>query len=189
MENTIRYLCAVVVASLLSAPAAAVAQRAAGSADALGLDPAVAARLSQEQIFQLLQEREHTQRSAIHEDPPLVAIVVPLAFFLTLFGGVAATLHHRFRKDRERHETIRRMVEKGVEVPLGLLTAPAPPASDLRRGLLLVAGGLGLLLFLRLFHGVPPRLWTVGLIPLLLGAGYLVVWRIDARGRERGAAA
>ncbi len=179
------------LAALVAAAAPAAAQPAR-QGEALDLDPAVAARLSQEQLFELLQERERTrtQRAAIGKDPPLVAIVVPVAFFLSLLLGLATTLQLRFRKDRERHETIRRMVEKGMEVPAALLTPPALPVSDLRRGILLVSAGIGLAIFLRLLHGVPPRLWTVGLVPLLLGLGYLVAWRLEARSRDtRDAAA
>jgi hypothetical protein len=73
------------------------------------------------------------------------------------------------------------MVDNGVEVPAGLFAAPQRTRDvDLRRGILLIAVGIGLALFV----GIVSRradVATSGALPLLVGIGYLVVWRMGRR--------
>ena len=64
----------------------------------------------------------------------LVAIVVPIAFFATIVGFVWLALLYRGRSEQERQQTLRLMVEKGVEIPAELLVRPRSPIADLRRG-------------------------------------------------------
>jgi Domain of unknown function (DUF6249) len=114
---------------------------------------------------------------------PIVAIV-----FLTLFGApvliVAVIMYFGFSKNRMMHRTIRMMVEKGQPVPPALL-APPPPAlrqrSDMRRGVVLVMVGLGLMLFLGAVNDWEGGAWAFGIIPFLIGAGYLLVWKLEGR--------
>ncbi|HEV2046295.1 MAG TPA: DUF6249 domain-containing protein [Chthoniobacterales bacterium] len=112
---------------------------------------------------------------------PIVAIV-----FMSIFGApvliVAVILYFGFSKNRMMHRTIRMMVEKGQPVPAALL-APPPPAqrqrSDMRRGVVLVMVGLGLMLFFAAVNGWEGGAWSIGLIPFLIGAGYLIVWKLE----------
>jgi Domain of unknown function (DUF6249) len=114
---------------------------------------------------------------------PIVAIV-----FVTLFGApvliVAVIMYFGFSKNRMMHRTIRMMVEKGQPVPPELL-APLPSAppqrSDMRRGVILVMVGLGLMLFLGAANDWEGGAWAVGLIPLLIGVGYLLVWKLERK--------
>lgn len=116
-------------------------------------------------------------------DSPTVAVIVPIAFFLTVVGIVLISLLMGFRKERLRHETLRLMVERGAEIPVALLTGPAKRrSSDLRKGAIWVAVGLGISAALAvLAHDEPGHAWAIGLVPLLLGAGYLLVWRLEGR--------
>jgi Domain of unknown function (DUF6249) len=114
---------------------------------------------------------------------PIVAIV-----FLTLFGApvliVAVIMYFGFSKNRMMHRTIRLMVEKGQPVPPALLTPPSPAVrqrSDMRRGVVLLMAGLGLMLFLGAVNEWERGAWAVGLIPFLIGAGYLLVWKLEGR--------
>ncbi len=112
---------------------------------------------------------------------PIVAIV-----FMSIFGApvliVAVILYFGFSKNRMMHRTIRMMVEKGQPVPAALL-APPPPAqrqrSDMRRGVVLAMVGLGLMLFFAAVNGWEGGAWSIGLIPFLVGAGYLIVWKLE----------
>lgn len=97
---------------------------------------------------------------------------------------VAATLFFRFKKEHQRHETIRLIVEKGAEIPPQLLVSDRRRSSDLRRGVLLLAAGLGVTVFLAIVAHKEPA-WSLGLVPAFLGAGYLLTWWIEAR-RARG---
>ena len=75
------------------------------------------------------------------------------------------------------------MVEKGQPVPAALLNPP--PAlrqrSDLRRGVVLTMIGLGLMVFFGAVNDWEGGAWTLGLIPFLIGAGYLLVWKLDTK--------
>jgi Domain of unknown function (DUF6249) len=113
---------------------------------------------------------------------PIVGIV-----FLTLFGApvlvVAVIMYFGFSKNRMMHRTIRLMVEKGQPVPPALL-APTPSVrqrSDMRRGVVFVMVGLGLMLFLGAVNEWEGGAWAVGIIPFLIGVGYLLVWKLEGR--------
>jgi Domain of unknown function (DUF6249) len=114
---------------------------------------------------------------------PIVAIV-----FLTLFGApvliVAVIMYFGFSKNRMMHRTIRMMVEKGQPVPPALLAPPSPAVrqrSDMRRGVVLVMIGLGLMLFLGAVNEWEGGAWAIGVIPFLVGLGYLLVWKLEGR--------
>ena len=112
---------------------------------------------------------------------PLVAIV-----FLTIFGapvlivmliGVIALIGSRMRQ-----RTIRMMVEKGQPVPTELLAPEVRRVrrrSDVRRGVVWTMVGLGLMIWLAAVNDWEGGAWSFGLIPFLIGLGYLIVWKLE----------
>jgi len=127
-------------------------------------------RLTNEQLYGLLVTRE-ARRTKTESGPPIELLV--------LFSAVSfvAWLYASYRKERQRHETVRLMVEKGVEVPSALLAPPPKRPSDLRRGVILSTAGLGLTLFLALLgqNGA----WGAGVTLFMIGVGHLIVWRLQ----------
>jgi hypothetical protein len=116
-----------------------------------------------------------------------IAIFVPVAFFTCILAAVGLTLYFRTARERQRHETLRKMVDKGMEIPSELLVPPTRPASDLRRGLVLAGGGLGLLVLLVSFpDGDLRAIWGAALIPILMGGAYLLTWRLRLKDRAAG---
>jgi hypothetical protein len=119
--------------------------------------------------------------------PPQVIPIVAISV-LAVFGApvliVAVIMYFGFSKNRMMHRTIRMMVEKGQPVPAALL-APSAPAqrqrSDMRRGVVLVMVGLGLMLFLGAVDDWEGGVWSLGIIPFLIGAGYLLVWKLEGK--------
>jgi len=113
---------------------------------------------------------------------PIVGIV-----FLTLFGApvliVAVIMYFGFSKNRMMHRTVRLMVEKGQPVPEALLNPPPAQRqrSDMRRGVVLVMVGLGIMLFLGAVNDWENGAWALGIIPFLVGAGYLLVWKLEGK--------
>src|SRR6266480_2979 len=113
---------------------------------------------------------------------PIVAIV-----FMTIFGApvliVGLILYFSFSRQRALHRTVRMMVEKGQPVPEALLNPPPAQRqrSDVRRGVVLTMIGIGLTVFLGAASDWEGGAWTLGLIPLLIGAGYLLVWKLDTK--------
>ena len=109
---------------------------------------------------------------------------IVLAFFVCVAVVVGLILFAHYRNAVQRHQTLRAMVEKGMEIPPGLLGPSARPASsrtDQRRGILLVCAGVGIGLFF-LAEGGPQEL-LLGLIPAFIGVGYLIVAKIE-KSRE-----
>ena len=90
---------------------------------------------------------------------------------------VIAALRFRHSTTRHRLDLARRMVEQGMQPPEQLL-APATD-NDLRRGLVLVAAGVGLLLYGLLSPSHSPS--AAGLIPSFIGVGYLLSHRFAGR--------
>ena len=116
------------------------------------------------------------------------AMIIPLVgiVFLSIFGapvlivimiGIFALL-----VSRSRQRTIRMLVEKGQPVPAELL-APATRAvrqrSDVRRGVVWTMVGLGLMIWLGAVNDWEGGAWSLGLIPFLIGLGYLIVWKLE----------
>ena len=111
---------------------------------------------------------------------PIIGIV-----FTTLFGApvmiVAAIMFFSYLKSRSLHRTVRTMVEKGQEVPAALF-APPPVVrarSDMRRGVVLLMVGFGLMIFFGAMNDWEGGAWSLGIIPFLIGLGYLLVWKME----------
>lgn len=123
------------------------------------------------------------------EDKDIPSQVIPIVVvtMLAVFGApvliVAVIMYFGFSKTRALHRTVRLMVEKGQEVPAALLNPPPAQRqrSDMRRGVLLLMVGLGLVIFFGVVADWDSGVWTLGMIPALIGAGYLLVWTLEGR--------
>jgi hypothetical protein len=118
---------------------------------------------------------------------PIVAICMLAVFgapvLIVLLAGIFV-----FSASRQRHRTIRMMVEKGQAVPAELLmpyTRPARKRSDARRGVILMMLGAGVMLWLAAVSDWEGGAWTLGLIPFLIGLGYLIVWKLEGGAKGR----
>lgn len=105
-----------------------------------------------------------------------------------VFLGLAAVVviavgRMRLATEQRRLDVARRLIERGFEPPAGLLTGPA--ARDLRKGVVLVFAGLGLVVAGMMLgdRGVAAG----GLIPAFIGIGYLVSHRLAAPDEPDGA--
>jgi Domain of unknown function (DUF6249) len=122
-----------------------------------------------------------------NDDIPAMVIPIVGIVFLTIFGApvliVGLILYFSFSRQRALHRTVRMMVEKGQPVPEALLNPPPAQRqrSDVRRGVILTMIGVGLMVFLAAANDWEGGSWTLGLIPFLIGAGYLLVWKLDTK--------
>jgi hypothetical protein len=123
-----------------------------------------------------------------HGDIPPQVIPIVVISLLAVFGTpvliVALAGMFIFSASRQRHRTIRMMVEKGQPVPAELLMAPTRAArrhSDMRRGVIWTMIGIGLMVWLGAVNDWEGGVWSFGLIPFLIGLGYLSVWKLDAK--------
>jgi hypothetical protein len=150
----------------------------------------------------------------MNQAPALAAFVfmIVLTVFLTPLLIVALLVWYKIRKARMQNETMLKLAEKGVVPPaeaMAALTQPLPPGaqvppsamplyeqarqvrrrtawSDLRKGVVVGAIGLGLTLFSMLDDGSPN---SVGLVCLFVGLGYCLLWYFEDRPVQRDAGA
>jgi hypothetical protein len=121
------------------------------------------------------------------EDIPQIVVPIVAITLLTVFGApvliVGLIMYFSFSRSRAMHRTVRMMVEKGQPVPEALLNPPPAQRqrSDLRRGVVLSMIGIGLMTFLGAASDWEGGAWTLGLIPFLIGVGYLLVWKLDTK--------
>jgi hypothetical protein len=111
-------------------------------------------------------------------------ILVPLGLFFSGVGTVWLLSHFSYKKNTLIHETIRHAVEKGQELPedtvqkLGELINPR--STDLRRGVLLVAFSLAIMILAMIAgdgdDNAERGLFAISMFPLLLGGAYLGLW-------------
>ncbi|MCY3605292.1 MAG: DUF6249 domain-containing protein [Gammaproteobacteria bacterium] len=122
-----------------------------------------------------------------------MAGIVGFAAVVFIFGPVivipVAWFYFKFKKDREIQNTLRTALEKGHEVPAELLEQISDPKvqpkkdQDLRRGIVLVAVGLGIGAFGYLVgeDDAFGPLAGIGSIPLLIGLGLTLLWVLRSR--------
>jgi hypothetical protein len=123
----------------------------------------------------------HASNDIPGEIIPLVGIV-----FLSIFGAPVLIViligMFALAVSRSRQRTIRMLVEKGQPVPAELL-APAARSvrqrSDVRRGVVWTMVGLGLMVWLAAVNDWEGGAWSLGLIPFLIGLGYLIIWKLE----------
>ena len=179
------------VASVAISPAASVSVAPAASVSASVSRPAdddFDARLEKKlkKHFNFTIDHDKSDKS-YKDDMPWIAVPIVLIVFLAIFGTpvmiVGLIMYFSFSKSRALHRTVRMMVEKGQPVPEALLNPPPVirQRSDLRRGVVLLMIGLGLMVFFGACNDWEGGAWSLGIVPFLIGAGYLLVWRLDVR--------
>ncbi|HTV85265.1 MAG TPA: DUF6249 domain-containing protein [Dyella sp.] len=116
---------------------------------------------------------------------PFFVMAAPVAIVLIVLG-------YRHRQTQARYRMLLELADKGVELPMQLLTEPHVVYSERRRALVLIGGGLGLMLMMLALPGAfdgglsVHSLWGLGLLPLMIGLGYLASWWLNRRGDLRG---
>ncbi len=113
-----------------------------------------------------------SQTNSAHAEGGLVA-VAGFAFTLLI---VLALMAFRRAQEHERYETMRRLIDKGAEIPKELLGVVAKEGSDLRRGVVFISLGIGLVVFVVSGSG-----WGLGAVFICLGIGYLLSGRMEKK--------
>jgi len=119
------------------------------------------------------------------------ALLIP---FLVMSAPVLIALivlRYRSRQTQARYQTLLQLADKGVELPPQLLVEPQVAYSERRRALVLISAGLGLMATLLVLPGHFENgqsigsLWGLGLLPLMIGLGYLASWWLNRREQAR----
>ena len=116
---------------------------------------------------------------------PLIVMLAPVLIVLIL-------LVHRNQQTQARYRTLLQLADKGVPLPPELLVEPHVVYCERRRALVLIATGLGLMATLLALPGQAGTghslgsLWGLGLLPLMIGLGYLASWWLNRRDGTHG---
>jgi hypothetical protein len=113
----------------------------------------------------------------------LVSIGVPALVFGFVLAIVGGAFYVGYRETKERQETLRLAIEKGVAIPAELVEGARGaqnPDRDLRNGIRQIFIGIGvgvLLWFVSPFKNV----WAVGAMIAIFGIGHIVAWSLTRR--------
>lgn len=102
-----------------------------------------------------------------------IGIILGLVMPVTVVGII---LWYKARKNQLMHATALKLAEQGQPIPPGLFANQPSSQSNLRYGVVLFLLGMGICLALYL-SGL--RFWAIGIIPMFMGVGYLIVWKLD----------
>jgi hypothetical protein len=122
----------------------------------------------------------------------LPVLIIPAAIMLPPVLITALVLRYRRARAEMRYRFLLQLAEAGVALPATLPGEAAPQDCDRRRALVLLAGGFGLGLMLVALPIEFPRghpvsqLWGLGILPVVLGLGYLCNWYLSRRGSAHG---
>jgi hypothetical protein len=115
---------------------------------------------------------------------PFVLVLGPTLIVLIFF-------RYRYLQTQARYSTLLQLAEKGVELAPQMLVVPGVEYSERRRALVLISAGIGVMLTFAVLpghfdSGLGVRsLWGLGLLPLMIGLGYLASWWLNRRGGMR----
>lgn len=120
-----------------------------------------------------------------------IILIIPLVLFLGPTLIVLIFLRYRYLHTQARYSTLLQLAEKGVELAPQMLAEPRLEYSERRRALVLIGAGIGLMVMLvalpgHFDNGLGVRsLWGIGLLPLMIGLGYLASWWLNRRDGSR----
>src|SRR5262245_56652265 len=136
----------------------------------------------------IIENGDKDEEADFKEMRNLVAIPIVAIVFLSIFGAPVAIVVmigiFSIIATRMRQRTIRMMVEKGQPVPAELLAPEVRYVrrrSDVRRGVVWTMVGLGMMIFFGAVNDWEGGVWSLGLIPFLIGLGYLLIWKLDKK--------
>nr|WP_315483361.1 DUF6249 domain-containing protein [uncultured Undibacterium sp.] len=119
-----------------------------------------------------------------------IEFIIPLIMCFAPVLAVLVVFFFRHQQTKARYQTLMYLADKGVDLPVPLLTEPRLVFCERRRGITLVSIGLGVMM---MFAVLPlefndghqlAELWGLGLLPLITGLGYLLSWWLNRRDAE-----
>lgn len=148
--------------------------------NALQIPPEVLNRLSSGQLSDLLKGQRQgpeTVASLILREE----ILIPVIFFSSAPLIVLIIAYFAYRNRRDLQETIRLAIQSGQPLPEGVMNAldkrrTPNTQADLRKAVLLLCLGIGGAIILFVSNRGEPAVALLGLVPCVLGLGYLFLW-------------
>jgi hypothetical protein len=98
-----------------------------------------------------------------------------------ILAAVGLILYFWYKRRTALYATLKTLAEKGVPISPDQLLPHKKEKNDLRKGIILLSVGAGIIVSVLLIGNKISGAWPIGLIPLIIGVGYIVVWVIDKK--------
>ena len=115
----------------------------------------------------------------------VVAVFIPMVLFVVIAVVLCMYYYFRYRTKQAVQETVRTAIEQGQQLTPEILErlgqSPQPEDADLRRGVISISIGLGIVAFGALVgeQDVMRPMVAIGSLPFLVGLAYLGLWRFS----------
>lgn len=141
-------------------------------------------KLTPDQVFQLEKERAESKNESSPEDIiiPVIAIGSPFVAAVLL---VFFILWYKEKERKGRYALLEKAIDSGREIPADFFKEPKKePVSTLQSALVLIAAGLGLVIFLSSWRDLK-MFSAAGFIPMFIGIGKLIAWFIESKRAKK----
>jgi hypothetical protein len=132
----------------------------------------------------LAQEKEITENKENMTDESMITIwsILFILFTLSLF---VIPYYFNLRKTKAQQQIILKLIEKDLDIPKELLSKPQKnKRSDLHKGIILIALGVSLCIVMLILR-IHNNFWTIGLIPMFIGIGYIISLRLEHSFKDK----
>jgi predicted PurR-regulated permease PerM len=154
----------------------------------LNLSSEVVKKLDNKDIVEIIKYREKLAQekemakakmnlpNLTSESTATIWSILIILLILSLF---AIPYYFNLKKVKARQQIIAKLIEKDREIPKELLAKPQKTRrSDLHKGIVLIAFGLSLCIVIFILK-IDSNFWTIGLIPMFIGIGYAISFKLD----------
>ena len=154
----------------------------------LNLSSEVVKKLDNKDIVEIIKYREKLAQekemarakmnlpNLTSESTATIWSILIIIFILSLF---AIPYYFNLKKANARQQIITKLIEKDIDIPKELLAKPHKVGrSDLHKGVILITFGLSLCIVIFILR-IHSNFWTIGLIPMFIGIGYIISSKLD----------
>jgi hypothetical protein len=153
----------------------------------LNLSSEVVKKLDNKDIVEIINYREKLAQekelanskmnlpNLTSESTATIWSILIVIFILSLY---AIPYYFNLKKAKARQQIITKLIEKDRDIPKELLAKPQKiRRSDLHKGIILIAFGLSISIVIFVLK-IQSNFWTIGLIPVFIGIGYLISFKL-----------
>ncbi len=143
----------------------------------------VYSKLSADQIFELEKKKLNVQDDAMEPENNPKTLLIPIAAFGMIVLVIFIVFYFAYKTKYSRHQLLIKFAELGKDLPKEIFLGSPKKKSNLNTGIILTGTGVGLVVCLGLsLHG---RLWSIGLILIFIGIGYLIINYLENKSKRK----
>jgi hypothetical protein len=153
----------------------------------LNLSGEVVKKLNNKDIVEIIKYREklaqekemaRAKMNLPNLTSEFTATIWSILIVIFILGLFAIPYYFNSKKAKARQQVITKLIEKDRDIPKELLAKPQKiRRSDLHKGIILIAFGLSISVVIFVLR-IQSNFWTIGLIPVFIGVGYLISFKL-----------